>query len=242
MADFRTNRERERQLERQNAMRLESMFDQMAQGDVSLLNIVLKTDVRGSLEALLAALDELSTDEVKVRVISSGVGPISESDVTLAESSEAVLLGFNVRADATARRKADDAKMDIRYYSVIYGLIDDVKAAMSGMLAPEHREKILGVADVRRSSSALVSLVQPLVVWWLRVLSIATSLFVSCVMIRLSLLVSCNHYVAIKMTSMKCAPVWSVALLYVATMLKQVIKSKSLKYKSSPVLSNTRTR
>ncbi|PKH81031.1 translation initiation factor IF-2 [Psychrobacter sp. 4Bb] len=149
VADFRTNRERERQLERQNAMRLESMFDQMGQGDVSFLNIVLKTDVRGSLEALLAALNELSTDEVKVRVISSGVGPISESDVTLAESSEAVLLGFNVRADATARRKADTANMDIRYYSVIYGLIDDVKAAMSGMLAPEHREKILGVADVR---------------------------------------------------------------------------------------------
>ncbi|KAA0913467.1 translation initiation factor IF-2 [Psychrobacter sp. ANT_WB68] len=149
VADFRTNRERERQLERQNAMRLESMFDQMEQGDVSFLNIVLKTDVRGSLEALLAALNELSTDEVKVRVISSGVGPISESDVTLAESSEAVLLGFNVRADATARRKADTANMDIRYYSVIYGLIDDVKAAMSGMLAPEHREKILGVADVR---------------------------------------------------------------------------------------------
>ncbi|WP_296242992.1 MULTISPECIES: translation initiation factor IF-2 [unclassified Psychrobacter] len=149
VADFRTNRERERQLERQNAMRLESMFDQMEQGDVSFLNIVLKTDVRGSLEALLAALNELSTDEVKVRVISSGVGPISESDVTLAESSEAVLLGFNVRADATARRKADTANMDIRYYSVIYGLIDDVKAAMSGMLAPEHREKILGVAEVR---------------------------------------------------------------------------------------------
>ncbi|WP_201579262.1 translation initiation factor IF-2 [Psychrobacter sp. Pi2-52] len=147
VADFRTNRER--QLERQNAMRLESMFDQMGQGDVSFLNIVLKTDVRGSLEALLAALNELSTDEVKVRVISSGVGPISESDVTLAESSEAVLLGFNVRADATARRKADTANMDIRYYSVIYGLIDDVKSAMSGMLAPEHREKILGVADVR---------------------------------------------------------------------------------------------
>ena len=149
VADFRSNRERERQLERQNAMRLESMFDQMEQGDISFLNIVLKTDVRGSLEALLAALNELSTDEVKVRVISSGVGPISESDVTLAESSEAVLLGFNVRADATARRKADTANMDIRYYSVIYGLIDDVKAAMSGMLAPEHREKILGVADVR---------------------------------------------------------------------------------------------
>ena len=149
VADFRVNRERERQLERQNKMRLESMFEQMEQGNVSFLNIVLKTDVRGSLEALLSALNELSTDEVKVRVISSGVGPISESDVTLAESSEAVLLGFNVRADSTARRKADAAGMDIRYYSVIYGLIDDVKAAMSGLLAPEHREKILGVADVR---------------------------------------------------------------------------------------------
>ncbi len=149
VADFRANRERERQLDRQNKMRLESMFEQMEQGNVSFLNIVLKTDVRGSLEALLSALNELSTDEVKVRVISSGVGPISESDVTLAESSEAVLLGFNVRADSTARRKADAAGMDIRYYSVIYGLIDDVKAAMSGLLAPEHREKILGVADVR---------------------------------------------------------------------------------------------
>ena len=149
VADFRANREREQQLERQNKMRLESMFEQMEQGDVSFLNIVLKTDVRGSLEALLSALNDLSTDEVKVRVISSGVGPISESDVTLAESSEAVLLGFNVRADTTARRKADAADMDIRYYSVIYGLIDDVKAAMSGLLAPEHREKILGVADVR---------------------------------------------------------------------------------------------
>lgn len=149
VADFRANREREREMDRQNKMRLENMFEQMGQGDVSFLNIVLKTDVRGSLEALLAALNELSTDEVKVKVISSGVGPISESDVTLAESSEAVLLGFNVRADATARRKADEAKLDIRYYSVIYGLIDDVKAAMSGLLSPEHREQILGVAEVR---------------------------------------------------------------------------------------------
>jgi translation initiation factor IF-2 len=149
VADFRANREREREMDRQNKMRLENMFEQMGQGDVSFLNIVLKTDVRGSLEALLAALNELSTDEVKVKVISSGVGPISESDVTLAESSEAVLLGFNVRADATARRKADESKLDIRYYSVIYGLIDDVKAAMSGLLSPEHREQILGVADVR---------------------------------------------------------------------------------------------
>lgn len=94
-------------------------------------------------------MDELSTEEVKVRVISSGVGAITESDVTLAESSEAVLLGFNVRADTTARQKSDQDGIDIRYYSIIYELIDDVKNAMSGKLAPEHRETILGVAQVR---------------------------------------------------------------------------------------------
>ncbi len=100
------------------------------------MNVVLKTDVRGTLEALNAALHELSTDEVKVRVISSGVGAITESDVILAESSEAVLLGFNVRADTTARQRSDQDGIDIRYYSIIYELIDDVKDAMSGKLAP----------------------------------------------------------------------------------------------------------
>lgn len=148
VADFRAARERDRVLERQNKMRLDTLFEGMG-NDIATLNIILKTDVRGSLEALLSALDELSTDEVKVRVISSGVGAITESDVILAESSEAVLLGFNVRADTAGKRKADEAGLDIRYYSVIYGLIDDVKAAMSGMLAPEHREKILGTAEVR---------------------------------------------------------------------------------------------
>lgn len=148
VADFRIARERERLIERQNKMRLENMFANMG-SEAKTLNLILKTDVRGSLEALLGALDDLSTDEVKVRVISSGVGAITESDVILAESSEAVLLGFNVRADNAGKRKADEAGLDIRYYSVIYGLIDDVKAAMSGMLAPEHREKILGVAEVR---------------------------------------------------------------------------------------------
>lgn len=149
VADYRAVRERERVLERQAKMRLENLFDQMSEAKLPSVNLILKTDVRGSLEALLAALDELSTDEVKVKVISSGVGPISESDVVLAESSEAVLLGFNVRADSAAKRKADEAGIDIRYYSVIYGLIDDVKAAMSGLLAPEHREQILGIAEVR---------------------------------------------------------------------------------------------
>lgn len=148
VADFRAARERDRILERQNKMRLDTLFENMG-NDIATLNIILKTDVRGSLEALLNALEELSTDEVKVRVISSGVGAITESDVILAESSEAVLLGFNVRADTAGKRKADEAGIDIRYYSVIYGLIDDVKAAMSGMLAPEHREQILGIAEVR---------------------------------------------------------------------------------------------
>lgn len=148
VADFRATRERERAIERQNKMRLETMFETMGQ-DIATLNIILKTDVRGSLEAITGALQDLSNDEVKVRVISSGVGAISESDVILAESSEAALLGFNVRADTQGKRKADEAGIDIRYYSVIYGLIDDVKAAMSGMLAPEHREKILGTAEVR---------------------------------------------------------------------------------------------
>lgn len=149
VAEYRADREREKVLERQAKSRLENLFDQMSDAKLPSVNLILKTDVRGSLEALLTALDELSTDEVKVKVISSGVGPITESDVVLAESSEAVLLGFNVRADTAAKRKADEAGLDIRYYSVIYGLIDDVKAAMSGLLAPEHREQILGIAEVR---------------------------------------------------------------------------------------------
>ena len=149
VADARMDRERQKRLERQSAMRLENIMASMGKKDVPIVNVVLKTDVRGTLEALHVALAELSTDEVKVRVIGSGVGAITESDVTLAESSEAVLLGFNVRADATARQKADEDGIDIRYYSIIYQLIDDVKDAMSGKLAPEHRETILGVAEVR---------------------------------------------------------------------------------------------
>ncbi|ANF82728.1 translation initiation factor IF-2 [Acinetobacter sp. NCu2D-2] len=149
VADARMDRERQKRLERQSAMRLENIMASMGKKDVPIVNVVLKTDVRGTLEALHVALADLATDEVKVRIIGSGVGAITESDVTLAESSEAVLLGFNVRADNAARQKADADSIDIRYYSVIYQLIDDVKAAMSGKLAPEHRETILGVAQVR---------------------------------------------------------------------------------------------
>ncbi|HCO07956.1 MAG TPA: translation initiation factor IF-2, partial [Acinetobacter ursingii] len=149
VADARADRERQKRIDRQSAMRLENIMASMGKKDVPAVNVILKADVRGTLEALTVALDELSTEEVKVRVISSGVGAITESDVTLAESSEAVLLGFNVRADTTARQKSDQDGIDIRYYSIIYELIDDVKNAMSGKLAPEHRETILGVAQVR---------------------------------------------------------------------------------------------
>lgn len=149
VADARADRERQKRLERASAMRLENIMAGMGKKDVPYVNIVIKTDVRGTLEALQVALHELSTDEVRVRVIGSGVGAITESDVTLAESSDAVLLGFNVRADTTARQKSEQDGIDIRYYSIIYELIDDVKNAMSGKLAPEHRETILGVAQVR---------------------------------------------------------------------------------------------
>jgi translation initiation factor IF-2 len=149
VAEFRRDRERQSKLDRKSKSRLENLFENLGKAEVQQVNLILKTDVRGSLEALSSALEELNTDEVAVNIISSGVGAISESDVVLAESSEAVLLGFNVRADTTARRKMDADDIDVRYYSVIYDLIDDVKAAMSGKLAPEHREQILGVAGVR---------------------------------------------------------------------------------------------
>lgn len=150
VADFRGARERQNRLERASAMRLENIMASMGKKDVPTVNLVLKTDVRGTLEAISAALNDLSIDDVQVRIISSGVGAITESDVALAESSDAVLLGFNVRADGAARIKCDQDGVDLRYYSIIYEMIDDVKAAMSGKLAPEHRETILGVAQVRQ--------------------------------------------------------------------------------------------
>ncbi len=150
VAEFRGVREREAKLTRQNGMRLENIMASMGKKDVPSVNIVLKTDVRGSLEALSSALNDLSVDDVYVRIVGSGVGAITESDVSLAESTGAVLLGFNVRADNAARLKCQQDDVDLRYYSIIYEMIDDVKAAMSGMLAPEHRENILGIAQVRQ--------------------------------------------------------------------------------------------
>ena len=149
MADFRQQRDREQKIKRQQASKLENLFANMGSDQSHEVKIVLKTDVRGSLEALIGALGDLGNEEVKVNVVSSGVGAINESDVNLAITSEAVLLGFNVRADSAARRLCEKEGIDVRYYSVIYELIDDVKQAMSGLLAPEKREEILGVAQVR---------------------------------------------------------------------------------------------
>ncbi len=149
VALFRQGKYREVKLARQQAAKLENVFANMGDGQVPTLNIVLKTDVRGSLEALTAALTDLATDEVKVNVVSSGVGGIAETDINLALASQAVVFGFNVRADAPAKALVEREGVDMRYYSVIYDIIDDVKQALSGMLAPELREDIVGIAEVR---------------------------------------------------------------------------------------------
>jgi len=149
VAEFRIARDRQARMDLQQSMKLENLFANMGKKEAPAVNLVLKTDVRGSLEALTAALNDLSTDEVRVKIVSSGVGAITESDVTLAESTGAVVLGFNVRADNAARAKCQNDGIDLRYYSVIYELIDDVKAAMSGLLTPERRENIVGIAEVR---------------------------------------------------------------------------------------------
>ena len=149
VALYRQGKFREVKLARQQKSKLENMFANMNDGDVSELNIVLKADVQGSVEAISDSLLKLSTDEVKVKIVGSGVGGITETDATLAAASNAIILGFNVRADASARRVIEAESLDLRYYSVIYNLIDEVKAAMSGMLAPEYKQQIIGLAEVR---------------------------------------------------------------------------------------------
>ncbi|RKQ95802.1 translation initiation factor 2 (bIF-2) [Kushneria sinocarnis] len=149
VANFRQGKYREVRLARQQKAKLENMFSQMGQEETATVNIVLKADVQGSLEAIRGALEELSTDEVKVAVVSSGVGGITETDTNLAVASNAIIIGFNVRADATSREIVEREGLDLRYYSVIYHLIDEVKQAMSGMLAPDWKEEIVGVAEVR---------------------------------------------------------------------------------------------
>ena len=149
VALFRQGKFRDVKLAKQQEAKLENMFSQMEEGKVNTLNLVVKADVQGSAEALNEALEKLSTDEVKVKIVASGVGGINESDVNLAMASNAVMIGFNVRADAVAKRTIEEEGIDLHYYSVIYDVIDEVKNALSGMLAPEFKEEIIGLAEVR---------------------------------------------------------------------------------------------
>ncbi|MFC3022484.1 translation initiation factor IF-2 [Vibrio zhugei] len=149
VANYRQGKFREVKLARQQKAKLENMFSNMTSGDVAELNIVLKADVQGSVEAIADSLRKLSTDEVKVNIVGSGVGGITETDAVLAAASNAIVVGFNVRADASARRTVETENLDLRYYSIIYQLIDEVKQAMSGMLAPEFQQQIIGLAQVR---------------------------------------------------------------------------------------------
>lgn len=149
VALYRQGKFRDVKLARQQKAKLENMFASMAEGDISEVNVVIKSDVQGSLEAISDSLLKLSTDEVKVKIIGSGVGAITETDATLAAASNAIVVGFNVRADASARKVIESENIDLRYYSVIYALIEEVKQAMSGMLAPEFKQEIIGLAQVR---------------------------------------------------------------------------------------------
>jgi translation initiation factor IF-2 len=149
VADFRQEKTRNMKIQRQQAAKLDNMFDSMTAVGRKTLNVVVKADVRGSLEAIQSALLEIGNDEVQVNIITGGVGGITETDVNLAVTSSAVVFGFNVRADNAARRLVETEVIDMRYYNVIYDLIDDVKAALTGMLAPELRENIVGIAEVR---------------------------------------------------------------------------------------------
>ena len=149
VALFRQGKFRDAKIARQQKAKLENMFSAMSEGDVSEVNLLIKADVQGSVEALSESLTKLSTDEVRVKIISSGVGGITETDVNLAAASNASVIGFNVRADATGRKAVDALGVDLRYYSIIYEVVDEVRAAMTGMLAPEFKQEIMGLADVR---------------------------------------------------------------------------------------------
>ncbi len=149
IATYRAGKFRNTKLARQQAAKLENMFTDISAGEVKVLPIIVKSDVQGSQEALAQSLLKLSTDEVKVQLVFAGVGGISESDVNLAIASKAVVIGFNVRADVGARKLAEGNDVDLRYYNIIYDAVDELKAAMSGMLAPEKREEVIGSAEIR---------------------------------------------------------------------------------------------
>jgi translation initiation factor IF-2 len=150
IATFRQGKYREVTLNRRQAAKLENMFENMGQSAAQALPLIIKADVQGSQEALAASLLKLSTDEVKVQIVHAAVGGISESDVNLAIASKAIIIGFNTRADAQARKLAEHSGVDLRYYNIIYDAVDEVKAAMGGMLAPEQREEALGTAEIRK--------------------------------------------------------------------------------------------
>ncbi|MDP2030737.1 MAG: translation initiation factor IF-2, partial [Thiobacillus sp.] len=150
IALFRQGKFRDVLLAKKQAAKMETMFGQIGKEEVQQLPIILKADMQGSYEGLAHALSKLSTDEVKVNIIHSAVGAITESDVNLALASKAVLIGFNVRADALARKLAESSGVDIRYYNIIYEAVDEVKAALSGMLAPEKRESVIGTVEIRQ--------------------------------------------------------------------------------------------
>ncbi|KGF80814.1 translation initiation factor IF-2 [Massilia sp. JS1662] len=150
IALFRQGKFRDVKLAKQQAAKLENMFDQMAEGEVKNLPLIIKTDVQGSQEALVGSLQKLSTSEVRVQIVHAAVGGITESDVNLATASKAVIIGFNARADAQARKLAETNGVDIRYYSIIYDAIDEIKTALSGMLAPEKREHVTGQVEIRQ--------------------------------------------------------------------------------------------
>ncbi len=154
VAQFRQGKQRDVKLAKQQAAKLEDVFSQMQEGAKDSVNLLIKADVQGSAEALAQSMARLSHEEVPVKVISSGVGGITESDVNLAAASSAVVIGFNVRADAAARTAVKETGVDLRYYSVIYEAIEDVKQAISGLLAPEIRERIVGLAEVREVFSS----------------------------------------------------------------------------------------
>jgi len=154
VAEFRAEKERKEKLQRQQAAKLENMFANMESDQKRMLPVVVKADVRGSLEAIQSSLAEIGNDEVQVNIVASGVGGITENDVNLAVTSGAIVFGFNVRAPAGTRRLAENEGVEIRYYSIIYQLLDDVKGALSGMLKPERVETIVGIADVREVFSS----------------------------------------------------------------------------------------
>jgi translation initiation factor IF-2 len=149
LADFRRDKSRDQRLAQRQAVTADDIFSQVREDQLQVVNVVIKSDVQGSFEALRDSLEKISGDEVRVKVIGGGVGGVNESDVNLALASNAFLVGFNVRADASARRTLDESEIDVRYYSVIYDVIDDVKAMVSGLLAPEIRERIIGLAEVK---------------------------------------------------------------------------------------------